>query len=43
MPKCRIDDITNVLKGIGYIEKIGKNRVRWTSVGEELDEELKII
>ena len=41
--KRRIYDITNVLEGIGYIEKISKNRVRWTSIGEELDQELKII
>lgn len=35
--KRRIYDITNVLEGIGYIEKISKNRVRLTTVGEELE------
>ena len=30
--KRRIYDITNVLEGIGYIEKIHKNIVRW--IGE---------
>ncbi len=27
--KRRIYDITNVLEGIGFIEKIGKNIVKW--------------
>lgn len=27
--KRRIYDITNVLEGIGYIEKIHKNKMRW--------------
>ena len=27
--KRRIYDITNVLEGIGYIEKIGKNQMKW--------------
>lgn len=27
--KRRIYDITNVLQGIGYIEKVGKNLMRW--------------
>lgn len=32
VPKRRIYDITNVLEGIGMIEKIGKNIVRWMYV-----------
>jgi len=32
--KRRIYDITNVLEGIGLIEKISKNRVRWNSPRE---------
>ena len=27
--KRRIDDITNVLEGIGYVEKIQKNIIKW--------------
>lgn len=37
--KRRIYDITNVLEGIGYIEKTGKNEIQWrgeTSLNEEL-------
>ena len=35
--KRRIYDITNVLEGIGYIEKIHKNIVRW--IGETFNSE----
>lgn len=34
--KRRIYDITNVLEGIGYIEKIQKNVIRWIGEGEDL-------
>jgi len=33
--KRRIYDITNVLEGIGYIEKIHKNKMRW--IGGTMD------
>jgi len=32
--KRRIYDITNVLEGIGYIEKVLKNKIRWVGKGE---------
>jgi len=41
--KRRIYDITNVLEGIGYIEKILKNTIRWVGTREDdpdLEEEL---
>jgi transcription factor E2F3 len=41
--KRRIYDITNVLEGIGYIEKISKNRVRLTTAGEELQQETRLL
>ena len=37
--KRRIYDITNVLEGIGYIEKILKNTIKWVGVCEDLKEE----
>lgn len=37
--KRRIYDITNVLEGIGYIEKIHKNKIKW--VGGTEDPELE--
>lgn len=30
--KRRVYDITNVMEGIGVVEKICKNKVRWLSV-----------
>ena len=41
--KRRIYDITNVLEGIGYIEKISKNKIRWIGSGDDpiLDHELE--
>eukprot|EP00826_Nyctotherus_ovalis_P011666 TRINITY_DN13037_c0_g2_i1.p1 TRINITY_DN13037_c0_g2~~TRINITY_DN13037_c0_g2_i1.p1 ORF type:complete len:210 (-),score=59.51 TRINITY_DN13037_c0_g2_i1:164-793(-) len=38
--KRRIYDITNVLEGIGYIEKTGKNEIRWKGESS-LNEKLK--
>ncbi|CAI5452351.1 unnamed protein product [Caenorhabditis angaria] len=29
VPKRRLYDITNVLEGIGFVQKIGKNAIRW--------------
>ncbi|KRW99691.1 hypothetical protein PPERSA_03492 [Pseudocohnilembus persalinus] len=41
--KRRIYDITNVLEGIGYIEKIHKNKIKWVGGTEDpaLENEIK--
>lgn len=43
--KRRIYDITNVLEGIGYIEKISKNKIKWVGATDDpqLEQELKQI
>lgn len=38
MQKRRIYDITNVLEGIGYIQKIHKNKMKW--IGGTMDHEV---
>lgn len=37
--KRRIYDITNVLEGIGYVEKTQKNTIRWMGESNEQDNE----
>lgn len=39
--KRRIYDITNVLEGIGYIEKILKNTIKWVGVKEDTNPQLE--
>lgn len=41
--KRRIYDITNVLEGIGYIEKISKNKIKWVGATDDpqLETELR--
>ncbi|CAD8152040.1 unnamed protein product [Paramecium octaurelia] len=43
--KRRIYDITNVLEGIGYIEKISKNKIKWVGATDnpQLETELQQI
>ena len=47
MQKRRIYDITNVLEGIGLIEKKSKNNIQWKPLAgngdDELSEELDLI
>lgn len=41
--KRRIYDITNVLEGIGYIEKMQKNMIRWVGYKEDTKLEKEIL
>lgn len=47
MQKRRIYDITNVLEGIGLIEKKSKNNIQWrpmaTSADEEFSREIQLM
>ena len=38
MQKRRIYDITNVLEGIGLIEKTVKNRIRWKGTNDLIEQ-----
>lgn len=35
VPKRRLYDVTNVLEGVKYIRKLGKNTIQWIGVPEE--------
>ena len=35
--KRRVYDITNVLQGIGYIEKIHKNKMQWIGGSKDME------
>lgn len=43
--KRRIYDITNVLEGIGYIQKIHKNKMKWIggAMGHEATREVALL
>ena len=42
VPKRRIYDITNVLEGIGYIEKVVKNQIKWVGSLEQDDSQQQL-
>ena len=43
MQKRRIYDITNVLEGIGYVEKTHKNTIHWIGGNEDPGMEREVV